>query len=117
LAGLRLAERGLCVHTSQSGKNFKVFVLFHCHFTRPSIWGQKGVNRVSEWKHTWHLSIPAKPCTRSRLLLAKIGGSLEGVRERGFKDLGLRVYGLRFTVYRLALGVKILRFRVKGFKV
>jgi|AntAceMinimDraft_5_1070358.scaffolds.fasta_scaffold28843_1 hypothetical protein len=32
-------------------------------------------------------SILAKPCSKSRLLLAKIGGTLEGVRETGFTSL------------------------------
>jgi len=45
-----LAKRKFGVHTSQTGENFKNFVLFHCHFTRPSISGEKGVNRVSEQK-------------------------------------------------------------------
>ena len=49
LAGQPLAKRELCVHTSQTGENFEIFVLFHCHFTRPSIEGQKGVNECSEY--------------------------------------------------------------------
>jgi len=30
-------------------------------------------------KHAWAQSIPDKPCTKYRLLLAEIGGSLEQV--------------------------------------
>jgi len=84
LAGLRLAKRRFGVPTSQTGENCEIFVLFHYHFTRHSIVGCVGPQiEVPTKKHTWHLSIPAKPCTKSRLPLAKIGGSLEGGQGDG----------------------------------
>jgi len=41
-----LATREFGVHTSPTGEIF--FVLFHCHFTLPSIEGQEGVNDFSK---------------------------------------------------------------------
>jgi len=73
-------EQNLSVSIPARCQKKFTFRCFHGHYTRPLILGQKGVsNVVLNKKYTFYLSIPAETCAKSRLLVAVIGGSLEGV--------------------------------------
>jgi hypothetical protein len=91
-AGLRLAKREFRVRTSQTGENFEIFVLFHCHFTRPSIEGQKGVNECSEYVFGVDTSQTVHKVSSS---IGQNRGESWGVRKTEFKGLGFvsRIYG------------------------